>query len=152
MNFNNEIITTNISETQEFGRKLALSVKNTSHKPVIICLFGELGVGKTTFVQGFAKGLGVKERITSPTFVFMHRYELSRKSSFFYHFDLYRIQSIIDAPSLGLNEIFHEGNAYIVIEWADRLDKLPKERIDIYFSMDSRGNHHLNLKKSYENI
>jgi len=106
--------------------------------PYIICLYGDLGMGKTTFVQGFAKGLGITSRLLSPTFIIVRRYELTKKFTFFYHMDLYRIHELHDMKELGLSEIFEDQKSIVIIEWADRLDgKLPKNRLDIRFSIGS---------------
>jgi len=108
------------------GEKIGRDLK----PPVIIALYGELGSGKTTFIQGLAKGLGIKKRITSPTFVFVKKYKPN-----FYHIDLYRIEETKEVKSLGLEEIFSEPKAVIAIEWAEKIKEiLPKNRIDIWFN------------------
>lgn len=134
------IITNNAKETQEVGERLATSIVNDSSLPRICCLYGELGAGKTVFTQGFAKGLGLLSRLVSPTFIIIRRYDLENYAQYFYHVDLYRLQKMEDIESLGLNEIFGDKDAIIVIEWADRLGiHLPKSRIDIHFKISSDG-------------
>ena len=121
-----EIITQSAQQTQKLGEKIGRDLK----PPVIITLYGELGSGKTTFIQGLAKGLGIKKRITSPTFVFIKKYQPN-----FYHIDLYRIEQTKEVKSLGLEEIFSEPKAVIAIEWAKKIKEiLPKKRIDIWFN------------------
>lgn len=118
-------------ETQKIAQKLAKILKGGE----TIALFGDLGTGKTIFVQGLAKGLGLKRKITSPTFVFMRSYPLILKGQklTFYHLDLYRGQNYKDFKSLGLQEIFTK-DAIVVLEWADRIKEiLPKQRINITF-------------------
>ena len=91
----------------------------------VIALYGELGSGKTTFVQGLAKGLGIKQRIISPTFVVIRSYDN------FFHIDLYRMEKV---EGLGLEEIIEDPANIVVIEWADKLgDLLPKKRWEIKF-------------------
>jgi tRNA threonylcarbamoyladenosine biosynthesis protein TsaE len=136
------IITKSAEETQKFGQTLADSLMEERAKekkqPHIFCLYGELGSGKTTFVQGFAKGLGITSRLLSPTFIIVRRYSLNSSQIFFYHIDLYRIKSDTDLIGLGLCEIFSDPSGIICIEWADRLRSLlPKTRTDITFEVFS---------------
>ncbi|MFH1188935.1 MAG: tRNA (adenosine(37)-N6)-threonylcarbamoyltransferase complex ATPase subunit type 1 TsaE, partial [bacterium] len=82
------MITKNDRETRRAGELLAQEIKKT---PLVIALEGDLGAGKTTFIQGIAKGLGIQEQITSPTFVIMKKYPIN--GGFFYHLDCYRLNS-----------------------------------------------------------
>ena len=96
---------------------------------------GELGTGKTTFVKGFSKALGVKEKVLSPTFVLIHRHKIE-KSGFkkLYHIDAYRLKSGKDLLKLGVREIFENPENIVLIEWADRVKKtVPKNAIWIHF-------------------
>lgn len=102
--------------------KLLASKFATKHSGNIIALIGELGSGKTTFVQGFAKGLGIKEKIISPTFVLIKQY------STLYHVDLYRVENFQD---LGFEEILANPNNIVLIEWAEKFKNLPKNTIRI---------------------
>lgn len=127
-----EVITNSPKKTQELGEKISIDLKPGG----ILALSGELGSGKTTFIQGLARGLGIKKRIVSPTFVFIRQYSLDNKplTKALYHVDLYRIDKALDARGLGLEEIFADPEAIVVIEWADRIKEiLPKKRIDINF-------------------
>ncbi len=124
-----QVKTKSPKETQKVGEKLAKKLSGGE----VIALFGNLGSGKTVFVQGLAKGLGIKRKITSPTFVFMRSYPFSlhRKALMFYHLDLYRGESDKDFEALGLEEIFAP-DAIVVLEWAEKIKKeLPKKRIEI---------------------
>ncbi len=130
------------------GQALAGEVVEMGQSAAIICLYGELGSGKTTFAQGFAKGLGIGSRLLSPTFIIVRRYQIPKSSKFFYHIDLYRIQTKEELEGLGLREIFAEPSATIIIEWADRLEKLlPKKRIDVYFSLMGLTKREITIKK-----
>jgi len=104
---------------------------------LIIGLKGDLGGGKTTFLQGFSKGLGIKQKITSPTFVIMRRYKIQNtryKIQNFYHIDCYRIEKPKEILNLGFKEIISNPQNIVVIEWADRIRKiLPKKAIIIKF-------------------
>ena len=101
----------------------------------ILTLYGELGSGKTTLVQGLAKGLGIPHRIVSPTFIIVRRYKLNLKNyHWFYHIDLYRISSGVEIADLGLTEIFNQLGNIVTIEWAEKLGSFTSpKRIDIKF-------------------
>lgn len=134
-----EIITTTALETQEVGRKLA----GVLFGGEILALVGELGSGKTTFVQGLAKGLGIKQRVISPTFIIMRRYEIKKTIRHapyairnFYHIDLYRLEHNVEheIKNLGLDEIWGKQDTVVAIEWAEKIkDFLPKNTIWIMF-------------------
>ncbi|MBU6141806.1 tRNA (adenosine(37)-N6)-threonylcarbamoyltransferase complex ATPase subunit type 1 TsaE [Patescibacteria group bacterium] len=137
--------------TRRFAARLARRILKKGplrSGATIVALRGDLGAGKTTFTQGFVKALGVKGRVTSPTFLLMRRYALkSRKSrqrrgSRFaarrapkaakvkghmfknvYHFDLYRIQRASDLQALEFNKIIAEPANIVLIEWPERLGK-----------------------------
>lgn len=92
-----------------------------------MALSGELGSGKTTFVQGIAKGLGVKKQIVSPTFIIMREYAGEKLN--FYHVDLYRLEGDLgsELENLGLTDIWEDPKNVVVIEWAEKAEKyLPK--------------------------
>ncbi|EKD90341.1 MAG: hypothetical protein ACD_31C00008G0013 [uncultured bacterium] len=119
-----QLVSTSPKQTQEFAAKIAKDSKNTGR---IFALIGDLGSGKTTFAQGFARGLGIKEKIISPTFVLIKQHSIPNSKKTFYHIDLYRLEGEIDLISIGLKEIFESGNV-VLIEWADKiLDMLPKD-------------------------
>ena len=113
-------------ETKEFAKDLINNLKG----PTVLALEGELGAGKTTFVQGLAAELGVEKRVLSPTFVFLRSYGL-KNSSFkkFHHFDLYRCTSIEDVKSIGFEEVLQEENSLVVIEWPEVARTLLTENI-----------------------
>ncbi|MCX8008962.1 MAG: tRNA (adenosine(37)-N6)-threonylcarbamoyltransferase complex ATPase subunit type 1 TsaE [Patescibacteria group bacterium] len=120
-------ITHSPEETQQRAASFAHSVKI----PSIICLYGNLGTGKTTFVQGFAQGLGIQERITSPSFLRMKQYKLPQ-GEVFYHIDLYK--GLFE----GIEEILSAKDSIILIEWAEALNhRLPPKRIDVRFDYDN---------------
>src|SRR3989344_3863400 len=136
-----EILTTSAQETQKLGEKIGHSlIKNGKGKQAtILTLSGELGSGKTTFVQGLARGLGIKNRILSPTFILSREYPL--KNSVFkklIHIDLYRLGEQNKVESLGLEEILANSENLVVIEWPERLGTLvPKQQIKIKFEQKS---------------
>jgi len=121
-------------ETVRLGRTLGLLVQEGQ----VICLSGELGVGKTTMVQGIAAGLGVAEPVTSPSFTLVHEY---RGRLPMYHLDLYRLDPEA-AWSLGLGEYFGRGVA--VVEWPEHLGPLlPSEHLWGSIQMGERENERL---------
>jgi len=133
-------ITNTDKETKEIAEKLAKDVlKSKKQKAFVVALEGELGSGKTTFLQGFARGLGIREKITSPTFVILKRFKI-KNSGFknFYHIDCYRLQKPRELLDLGFKEIALNPENIIAIEWAERVKKiLPKDAIWIKFKFKS---------------
>lgn len=124
-----EIITKTSDETQQFGKDFAQKIKAGD----VIALHGDLGSGKTTFTQGLAKGLGIRKRIISPTFVIVRTYKLADSKNF-YHIDLYRIEHEKDLESLGIEEILANKDNIVAIEWPEKLGSyLSKKRFDITF-------------------
>lgn len=140
------MISKNPAQTRKLGESFAKSLKDRD----LICLEGDLGGGKTTFIQGLAKGLGVRQRITSPTFVLMKRFAIKNKRfANFYHIDCYRIKNPRELLGLGLKEILEDKNSLVVIEWADRIGAiLPKDRLIIKFEMISEKERRITFKNS----
>src|SRR5207253_2523671 len=100
-------------------------------------LIGELGSGKTTFTKAFGKALGIRQPISSPTFVMMQQFE-TPNNLFFYHLDLYRTKNFAEVKSLGITEWWGHPKTVTVIEWADKIiDSLPKDTIIIYLHRDA---------------
>ncbi len=112
------------------------------HKSIVIILKGDLGAGKTTFIQGFLRGLGVKSKITSPTFVLIKNYELRIMNyGNAYHVDCYRIKNPNELSSLGIKEIISNPDNIVLIEWPERIKKiLPNKKISINLKHGSREN------------
>jgi len=135
-----EIITQSDQETRKAGETLGEEILKEK-KGLIVGLEGELGSGKTTFIQGLAKGLGIKDKITSPTFVIFKKYQIDKKN--FYHVDCYRLKNGKDLIDLGFEEILKSKENIILIEWAEKVKEiLPKETLWIrfkYLDKDKRG-------------
>lgn len=114
-------------DTQTLGQSLARYLE----PPLVVALYGPLGAGKTTFVRGIARGLGIK-RVRSPSFLIMLRYRGSR--GVLYHLDLYRLeerQEVDELVQMGIPEVFERH--LVVVEWAERLGPLlPEKRLEVF--------------------
>ena len=122
------VITSNPEQTWRIGELLGALLGPGD----IVCLYGDLGAGKTSLSYGIALGLGVKEQyITSPTFTFVNEYE-GRVP--FYHIDLYRLKDPGELENIGFEE-YLGSDGVTVIEWAERAeDELPEERLSVYLN------------------
>jgi tRNA threonylcarbamoyladenosine biosynthesis protein TsaE len=122
-----KFISRSAEETQKAAGRLAKALPKAS----ILCLKGDLGSGKTTFVKGLASGLGLSaDKVNSPTFVVMNIYEGKLPV---YHFDLYRLETPEAINAIGYEEFFY-GEGISVIEWSERLGKLmPQDYLEISF-------------------
>jgi len=122
------VITTSPEQTWKIGEMLGARLKAGD----TVCLYGDLGAGKTSFSYGIAQGLDVQEHyITSPTFTFVNEYE-GRVP--FYHIDLYRLVDPGELENIGFEE-YIDSDGVTVIEWADRAeDELPVEALSVYLS------------------
>lgn len=129
------IITKSFVETRELGKKLASQLKGGE----VIALYGDLGAGKTTFMQGLAHGLGITKNLISPTFIIMRTYIVGNREqttgiSTLYHLDLYRIETEAEAVDLGLLDLMSDPQNIVAIEWPDKIENiLPEKRINVYF-------------------
>lgn len=130
------VITHSEEETFNLGYNMAKTIK----KPSCICLYGELGSGKTVFAKGFAEGLGLpKDKIKSPTYTLIRKYKVKDSKVIFYHCDFYRIQAIDDLISSDLEDMIREKYAITIIEWPERVEKLlPAQKVILRF--ESKGN------------
>ena len=129
-----QITTHSATETREMGQTLGAGI----HQAMIIALTGDLGSGKTAFVQGLAKGLDVSEKyyITSPTFTLINEYPGRHR---LFHVDLYRIEHVSELAEIGLDEILQK-DAVIAIEWAERLlAKTLSEYLELRLKMISEN-------------
>jgi len=108
---------------------------NQRKRAFVLGLVGDLGGGKTTFLQGFAKGLGIKEKILSPSFVIFRKFKVkSLRFKVFYHIDCYRIKKPKEILDLGFKEIVSDPKNIVAIEWADRIKKfLPNDVLTLKF-------------------
>lgn len=130
-----EFVSNSADQTRRLGMRLGSLMKVQS----LICLSGNLGAGKTTFVQGLASGWGSVDPVSSPTFVLINQYERLSGGTL-YHLDAYRVANSFEAEELDLDLMIDKG--VLVIEWPERIDDvLPKERLWVnleYVSDDKR--------------
>ena len=120
-----EVVTDSAAATQAAGQALAAAVQPGQ----IIALRGNLGAGKTTFVQGLARGLGVSGRVSSPTFVLVNEYT-GASGVRLAHVDTYRlgVAALDEAEGMGIEELLEDAGTVVAIEWADRvLELLPED-------------------------
>ena len=117
-------------DTFDLGKKLGENAKPGQ----IVCIDGDLGVGKTVFTKGFAEGLGVKDDVVSPTFTIIQEYTDGNIPM--YHFDVYRIGHSDEMYDIGYEEYFY-GDGVCLIEWSSRVEELlPEESIHINIEKD----------------
>lgn len=129
------------SKTKEFAKKLASHLVQGS----FLAVYGDLGAGKTAFVQGLAEGLGVRESIVSPTYTILRVYESGRLP--LYHFDVYRIADEDELYETGFDE-YAAGDGICVCEWADLIpDALPVPRYDVRIERTGESTRKITLQE-----
>ena len=127
----NKAITHSPQETIEFAKGFAKDLRPGT----VLCLEGQLGSGKTTFIKGLAEGLGLKhpEQVKSPTFVLMHIYKAKTP---LYHFDCYRLNSIEELENIGFQDFVNDPQAVSCVEWAEKAgDLIPDNARHIHFEI-----------------
>ncbi len=137
------IHTSSAAETMTAARNFAGRLRGGE----IICLRGDLGAGKTTWVKGLAEGLGVSknESVTSPTFALMHRYPCRIP---LYHFDCYRIHAPQELQDIGFEEFVHEPGAVSCVEWPEKAgDLLPPHGWDVEICHQGDAKRRIQIKK-----
>jgi len=137
MSIKNKYFTNSPGETKKIGQLLAEKILKSKPKKgaQVLALKGDLGGGKTTFLKGFAKGLKVRKKILSPTFLIFKKFKIRNKDfKNFYHFDCYRIQKPKEILELDFKKIISEPQNIVAVEWAERIKKiLPQNIIWIFF-------------------
>lgn len=128
-----EYITKNSNQTMGLGRRLASTLMGSE----VLCLSGELGAGKTTFVSGLVNYFKPDTRVLSPTFIIVRHYSVKHKRiKYIYHIDLYRLDDLSGIRDLGIPELFNKPDNVIAIEWPEKMKQLlPKDRIKIEFKV-----------------
>ncbi len=136
-----------ITNSEEQTKAIAQSVAKEIKKGGVVCLFGNLGTGKTMFTKGMAEILGIEKlSIKSPTYTYIRHHKIRRQNV--YHIDLYRLEQIDELLALELNEIMQKKDDIIIVEWADRMESiLPKKRIDIEISYTGDTSREIKITK-----
>ena len=141
-----KFITKSEKETFLLGKKIAKTLKGGE----VLALTGNLGAGKTIFTKGLAAGLGVKEIITSPTFVVMKVYSTPKSIKAinnFVHIDCYRVGRPEAIEAIGATEYFNRLDSIVLVEWAEKIKKiLPKKSIRIEISIAKNNQRKINIK------
>ena len=136
------IITNSAAETRELGKRLAEQLKAGD----VILLEGDLGAGKSEFARGVAKGLGVTETVTSPSFTILNVYESGKLP--LYHFDWYRLESSEELYELGMDE-YLGGNGIALVEWpAQCPDAVPEECLRIRITATGENSRRIETEPS----
>ena len=131
-----------VEETLALGHSLGRFMKDYEN-PICIALDGTLGAGKTHFSQGIAKGFGVTEEVTSPTFALMNTYEVD--GSNLYHFDLYRMDLVEELETIGFYEYTEETKS--LVEWASKFtDELPDTTVWIEIEISDDGSRQFTVR------
>jgi len=145
-----EILTISPKETQKTGIIFAKEILKLPlrKRALVLGLKGDLGGGKTTFLQGLARGLRIREKILSPTFILMRKFQIpNSKFQTFYHIDCYRIEKPKEILDLGFKEIILNPKNIIAIEWSERVKKiLPKETITLKFNFINKSTRKIEIK------
>lgn len=139
------ILSKSETETSNVARKIASEIKAGD----VLALKGDLGSGKTTFAKHFAKELGVREEITSPTYVIMKSYDFVRNNQNLklVHIDAYRLEQTADAEMIGLTEIMNDKKNIVVIEWPEKVWSLiQKSAIEIDFEYIDEATRKISVK------
>lgn len=142
--------TLSAKETQRIAKKFSYDLFHRLKKSQGACvvgLKGDLGSGKTTFMQGFARSLGIKEKILSPTFVIIKKYKIQNsKFQELYHIDCYRIENEEDIRKLGWDNIVSDPKNLVFVEWPERIQKvLPKDIMVVSFETTKENERKISL-------
>lgn len=131
-----EIKTNSEEETKSFTKRLAQKIKKNKKGALVLALKGDLGSGKTTFAKGFLDYFGIDQtEVTSPTFVIMKKYQPDKLFDFIYHIDAYRLDQNSELKEINFKDILKDENNLVLIEWPERLKKLPTNSLNIYFKI-----------------
>lgn len=142
-----------LSRSPEQTRRLGARLGRALLAGDVICLQGDLGAGKTTFVQGLARGWGSLDAVSSPTFILVNVYRDAQRNQLF-HMDAYRLESILEADELDLDTMLAQGP--LLIEWPERMEKLiPREHLWIHLEHSDQEERRMNFRsqgKRYDDL
>lgn len=132
-----QLVSQSAHDTQEIARTVAEKIQSAlpGTHATVIALRGDLGTGKTTFTQGFARALGIAQMPKSPTFLLAKQYAIPETPYSLWHLDCYRMKSHADLVTIDLHRIFDDPNNIILVEWPENIsDGLPKHHGEIHFA------------------
>lgn len=145
-------LTKSEEETKKIAREFAAGLKGGD----VVCLYGELGAGKTTFVKGLAVGLGIKDEILSPTFTLMNVYKCTVPSSQYpvermVHIDTYRLKNEMELINIGAEDYIGKAETVAVIEWPEKITELleNKKIIKIFLKHTSEGMREISVGENF---
>jgi tRNA threonylcarbamoyladenosine biosynthesis protein TsaE len=130
------LVSHSAQDTQAIAARFAEDIRAASpgKSATVIALYGDLGAGKTTFVQGFARALGIAQQPKSPTFMLMKQYPIPGTTRTLWHLDCYRLAGHQDLRALDMHRVLEDSSAVILIEWPERIgEALPRDHIEIHF-------------------
>jgi len=137
--------------TKKVAQSLVKEILNSAQKKIVVVgLVGDLGSGKTTFVKSFARALGMRLPVTSPTFLIQKKYKIKKNGfSSLIHMDVYRIKKISELHAIRFGGELSNNKNIIIIEWADTIKKiLPKKMIWVFFTHGKKKNErYITIKK-----
>ena len=137
-----KLISKNERQTEQIAERLAKTLGGTE----VIAMFGGLGAGKTAFTRGLARGLGIEDGVSSPTFALVHEYE---GRCMLYHFDMYRINTYDDLYSTGFYD--YEGSGIMAVEWSENIEPfLPDKRINVTIERISDNEREITIEGAKE--
>ncbi len=129
-----QFVTNSVEETEALGARLGAQLRG----PVVVAFFGGLGMGKTAFTRGIAKGMGIDADVSSPTFALVHEYH--GDTSTLYHFDMYRVESWDDLYATGFFD-FYETGGVLAVEWSEQIENaLPDNTVRVEIARGDNEN------------
>ncbi len=138
--------TIKINSLQEIGAVATEFIRLTKQKR-LFALYGEMGVGKTTFIKAVCKALKVEDVVSSPTFSIVNEYHTSRNQTI-YHFDFYRIKHIEEVYDFGYEDYFYT-QAICFMEWPEKIEEiLPEETLKLHFKEEENGSRSIHILES----
>lgn len=138
----NTIIINSLEEIDEAARRFVEMMDDRT----VYAFYGEMGAGKTTFINALSRALGVEDDATgSPSFAIVNEYRSDTTAELIYHFDLYRLESVEEALDLGVEDYFDSG-ALCFIEWPERIhDILPDDTVKVTIKVEESGQRHITV-------
>lgn len=138
----NTIIINSLEEIDEAARQFVEMMDDRT----VYAFYGEMGAGKTTFINALSRALGVEDDATgSPSFAIVNEYRSDTTAELIYHFDLYRLESVEEALDLGVEDYFDSG-ALCLIEWPERVeDILPDDTVKVTIKVEESGQRHITV-------